>query len=150
MSASEGGWREAGCIFCRIAAGEVPANKVYEDERVLAFLDVAPLSVGHTLVIPKDHYATLDQMPGDLAAACLAVVPRISRAVLAVTGATPGSGAFNLLQNNGTLAHQAVDHVHFHIIPKTEDAGLGIAWPTMQLDAEQARALRAKIVERME
>lgn len=146
MSASEGGRREASCIFCRIVAGEIPANKVYEDDRVLAFLDVGPLSQGHTLIIPKEHYARLDEMPGELAGACVAVGPAIARAVMAVTGAKD----FNLLQNNGALAHQEVGHVHFHVIPKTEDAGLGIEWPKMGFDAEEGKRLREAVAKRIQ
>ena len=89
------------CIFCKIVAGQIPCHKLYEDERVLAFLDVGPLSRGHTLVIPKGHYLTIDQVPAEVAAACGAVLPRLSRAVAAATGAT----AWNVLQNNGKAAN---------------------------------------------
>ncbi|MEX0654825.1 MAG: HIT family protein [Phycisphaeraceae bacterium] len=133
--------RDADCIFCRIVAGEIPCHRLHEDEQVLAFLDVGPLSPGHALVVPKAHYATLDQMPGDLAAACMRVVPGLARAILEVTG----ESAFNVLQNNGERAHQAVGHVHFHIIPKTDDAGLGIDWPAGKVDEQMARDLRTKI-----
>jgi len=135
--------RDPSCIFCRIVAGEIPAYKVHEDEHVLAFLDVGPLADGHTLVIPKAHYATIDQVPDDEAAACMRVVPRLSRAVLAATGAS----AYNVLQNNGKLAHQAVDHVHVHIIPKTERTGLGITWPAGELEEQKAKSLQQRITE---
>src|SRR4051794_14096354 len=112
-------------IFTKILRGEIPCNKVYEDAHVLAFLDIFPLSRGHTLVIPKEPAETLDQLSGDAAAACGRVLPRIARAVMAATGTT----AYNVLQNNGADAHQAVMHVHFHIIPKHDDgSGLGIGW----------------------
>src|SRR3954463_12731813 len=104
-------------IFSKIIAGEIPCHRVYEDDKVLAFLDVNPLSKGHVLVIPKEPAETLDQLSDDSSAAIGRVLPRLSRAVLAATGAT----AFNILQNNTALAHQAVFHVHFHIIPKFED-----------------------------
>lgn len=117
-------------IFSKIIAGDIPCHKVYEDDQVLAFLDVNPLSVGHTLVIPKEEAATLDALSDDAAAAIGRVLPRISRAVLAVTGAKD----FNILQNNGAAAHQAVFHVHFHIIPRVDDRGLGIGWKTTELD----------------
>ncbi len=129
------------CIFCKIVAGQIPCHKVYEDDRVLAFLDVGPLSRGHTLIVTRAHYATLEQVPPDLAAACVVVVPRLAKAVLAATGAT----AWNLLQNNGRLAHQAVGHVHFHIIPKTDAAGLGITWPAGKLDPKDGQDLAARI-----
>src|SRR5262245_24424574 len=121
----------ADTIFAKILRGEIPCHRVYEDEHVLAFLDVAPLSRGHTLVIPREAAETLDQLSDEAAAAIGRVLPRLSRAVLEATGAS----AFNVLQNNGPMAHQAVFHVHFHIIPKYDDgAGLGIGWKTTKLE----------------
>jgi len=131
-------------VFAKILRGEIPCHRVYEDAAVLAFLDVNPLSRGHTLVIPKDMVETLDQLSDDAAAAIGRVLPRIARAVLAVTGAR----AFNVLQNNGADAHQAVLHVHFHIIPKLDDgSGLGIDWKASRLvdGAELAKAIAAKL-----
>ncbi len=120
----------ADTVFGKILRGEIPCHKVFEDERVLAFLDVSPLSRGHVLVIPKEPAVTLDALTDDAAAAVGRVLPRIARAVLAATGAH----AYNVLQNNGPLAHQAVMHVHFHIIPKYDDgSGLGIEWPAAPL-----------------
>ena len=133
-------------IFARILRGDIPCHKVYEDEKVLAFLDVFPLSAGHVLVIPKEAAATLDQLSDESAAALGRVLPRLSRAVLKATGAT----AYNVLQNNGTAAHQAVFHVHFHIIPRFEDAGLGIAWPAGKLDGSAGQALAQSIVAALE
>ena len=125
-------------IFSKILRGEIPCHKVYEDDRVLAFLDIGPLSQGHTLVIPKEEVATLDALSDESAAAIGRVLPRLCRAVQAVTGCD----AYNVLQNNGPAAHQAVYHVHFHIIPKPNDAeGLGIRWPSRELPAPQAAAL---------
>jgi len=131
-------------VFAKILRGEIPCHRIYEDSAVLAFLDVNPLSRGHTLVIPKEPAETLDQLSDDAAAALGRVLPRIARAVLAATGAR----AFNVLQNNGADAHQAVFHVHFHIIPKFDDgSGLGIEWKPTRLDggAELARSIAAKL-----
>jgi histidine triad (HIT) family protein len=129
-------------IFSRILSGEIPCHKVYEDDLVLAFLDVGPLSEGHTLVIPREEAERLDELSDESAAAIGRVLPRISRAVLRATGATD----FNILQNNGAVAHQAVFHVHFHIIPKFADgSGLGIGWPANSLDDEHGRQLAEKI-----
>jgi histidine triad (HIT) family protein len=130
-------------IFTKIIRGEIPCHKVYEDDEVLAFLDINPLSPGHTLVIPKQAAATVDQMSDASAAALGRVLPRISRAVLKATGATE----FNILQNNGAGAHQAVFHVHFHIIPKLADGrGLGVGWRPHKLEPADAAQLREKIV----
>src|SRR3990172_9144353 len=109
--------RMAETIFQKIIDGEVSCHRVYEDDKGLAFLDVFPLSVGHTLVVPKETAETLDQLSDESAAAIGRVLPRICRAALKATGAT----AYNILQNNRPAAHQAVMHVHFHIIPKYPD-----------------------------
>lgn len=123
-------------IFGKIIAGSIPCHRVYEDAQVLAFLDIAPLSRGHTLVIPKEPAATLDQLSDEAAAALGRVLPRICRAVIAVTGVRE----YNVLENNGLGAHQAVPHVHFHIIPKPDDAaGLRLGWPTGRLDGDAAQ-----------
>lgn len=134
-------------IFTRIIAGEIPCHRVYEDDKVLAFLDIGPLSPGHTLVIPKEPAETLDQLSDDSAAALGRVLPRLSRAVLRATGAQD----FNVLQNNGAAAHQAVGHVHFHIIPKFSDgAGLGIDWPAGSLSPEDGERLAQAIAARLQ
>ena len=124
-------------IFDRLLAGEIPCHKVYEDDHVLAFLDIGPLSLGHTLVIPKERKAFLHELSDEAAGAIGRVLPRIARAVLAATGAT----AYNVLQNNGSAAHQAVFHVHFHIIPKLGERGLGILWPAGKLSSDETHAL---------
>jgi histidine triad (HIT) family protein len=131
-------------IFGKILRGEIPCHKVYEDERVLAFLDIFPLSEGHTLVIPKHAVETLDRLPDEDAAAIGRVLPRIARAVMAATGAT----AYNVLQNNGAEAHQAVFHVHFHIIPRFSNrsaAGLEMQWRSGQLSSEHGTSLATAI-----
>jgi histidine triad (HIT) family protein len=132
-------------IFSKILRGELPCHRVYEDEHVLAFLDINPISRGHTLIIPREPAETLDKLSDEASAAIGRVLPRLSRAVLAATGAT----AFNVLQNNSALAHQAVFHVHFHIIPKYGDgSGLGIGWKTGPLGdggAELAKAIAGKL-----
>ncbi len=122
--------------------GQIPCHKIYEDERVFAFLDIGPLSEGHTLVIPREPAATLDALSDESAAAVGRALPRICRAVQAVTGCAD----YNVLQNNGAAAHQAVNHVHFHIIPKpTADAGLGIDWPAGKLDTQQGAVLAERM-----
>jgi histidine triad (HIT) family protein len=124
-------------VFDKILSGEIPCHKVYEDDHVLAFLDIGPLSRGHTLVIPKERKAFLHELSDEAAAAIGRVLPRLCRAVIEATGAT----AYNILQNNGTEAHQVVMHVHFHIIPKMGEAGLGIGWRPTSLSAEEAQGL---------
>ena len=123
-------------VFQKIIDGRIPAHKVYEDERVLAILDVGPLSRGHTLVIPKEPAETLDALSEESAAAVGRVLPRLARAVMQATGVRE----YNVLQNNGRSAHQAVDHVHFHIIPKpSAREGLGVNWPAGALASDAAQ-----------
>ncbi len=124
-------------IFDKIIDGEIPCHRVYEDDHVLAFLDIGPLSDGHTLVIPKERVASLHELSDDAAAALGRVLPRLCRAVMKATGAI----AYNVLQNNGPAAHQAVFQVHFHIIPKLAGSGLEIGWPTGTLDDGRAAEL---------
>lgn len=129
-------------VFSKIIAGQIPSHKVYEDDRVFAFLDINPLAPGHTLVIPKEPAPTLDALSDESAAAIGRVLPRLARAVMTATG----TRAYNVLQNNGAEAHQAVFHVHFHIIPKpSEGAGLRIDWRPGSLQPEPGRALAASI-----
>lgn len=128
-------------VFDKILDGEIPCHRVYEDERVLAFLDIGPLADGHTLVIPKERKARLHELSDDSAAALGRALPRIARAVLAATGASD----YNVLQNNGAAANQAVMHVHFHVIPKTGSRGLELGWRPGSLSDERARELTGKM-----
>jgi histidine triad (HIT) family protein len=129
-------------IFSKIIRGEIPCHRVYEDAQVFAFLDINPLSPGHTLVIPKEARATLDQLSDESSAAIGRVLPRLCRAVMAATGAKD----YNVLQNNGSAAHQVVMHVHFHIIPKMPDGkGLGIGWESQAFDHSAGAELAKRI-----
>ena len=128
-------------IFDQILAGAIPCHRVYEDDYVLAFLDIAPLSPGHLLVIPKERQAYLHDLSDESAAAIGRVLPRLARAMRTATGAT----AYNVLQNNGAEAHQAVFHVHFHLIPKYRSSGLELIWNAGQLEHEAAEELVSKL-----
>ncbi len=129
-------------IFSKILSGAIPSHKIYEDDHVFAFLDINPLSRGHTLVIPKEEVATVGELSDDAAAALGRVLPRICRAVARVSGCPD----YNLLQNNGAAAHQAVAHVHFHIIPKQADGlGLGLAWKPGSLAREEGESLAKEL-----
>ena len=130
-------------IFDRILDGELPCHRVFENEHVLAFLDIGPLSAGHTLVIPKERRAQLHELSDEAGAELGRVLPRIARAVMSATGAT----AYNVLQNNGAEAGQVVMHVHFHVIPRfpgsTGGEGLELGWRPGEL--EDAESLAASI-----
>jgi histidine triad (HIT) family protein len=132
----------ADTVFGKIVRGEIPCNKVYEDDKVLAFLDINPLSEGHTLVVPKEAAESMDRLSDESAAALGRVLPRLCRAVIAATGVSE----YNVLENNGAGAHQAISHVHFHIIPKPNSRdGLTIGWPARSLDRDAAAALARRI-----
>jgi len=128
-------------IFDKILRGDIPCHRVYEDDHVLSFLDINPIAHGHTLVIPKERAAYLHELSDEASAAIGSVLPRLCRAVVCATG----TDTYNILQNNGAIAHQAVMHVHFHIIPRTADDGLGVGWKPGALDAIDAGALLEKL-----
>jgi histidine triad (HIT) family protein len=132
---------ENSCIFCRIARGEIPSMRVFEDDTALAFLDVSPLAEGHLLIIPKAHWERLEEMAPDEVAAITGHLPRLARAVLTATGAK----AYNVLQNNGRAAQQSVAHVHFHVIPRREGDSLGYRWPASTYPPGRGEELRQKI-----
>jgi histidine triad (HIT) family protein len=119
---------------------------LYEDEHVLAFLDIAPLSFGHALVIPKVRAETLDLLSDESAAAIGRVLPRLCRAIKRLSG----TSAYNVLENNERAAHQAIAHGHFHIIPKPDErSGLGVGWPAGKLDPARGAELAARIVQEL-
>ena len=128
-------------IFDKILDGELPSYAVYEDDHVYSFLDVNPIVEGHTLVIPRERKAFLHELSDEASAAIGRALPRIARAVMAATGAEN----YNVLQNNGAPAHQAVFHVHFHVIPRIGDSGLGIGWKSSALEPDEASQLVARM-----
>jgi histidine triad (HIT) family protein len=135
--------RDPDCVFCKIVAGEIPGATVYEDEHSLAFLDIGPVAEGHVLLIPKEHYVTVADMPAETVGRVLANLPRLARAIRTATGAE----ALNILQNNGRPAGQVVPHVHFHLIPKTADGGLSYAWPAGEYPDGRLREVQNSIRE---
>lgn len=132
--------QDSECIFCRIVAGTIPAATVLSTDSAVAFLDINPLADGHTLLIPRRHVTTLDAMPPDDLKGLVGDLPALVRAVMAASGAT----GCNVLQNNGRVAGQVVQHVHFHIIPRVADDRLGYRWnagtyPTGRVEQIQNR-----------
>ncbi|OJJ49171.1 hypothetical protein ASPZODRAFT_129581 [Penicilliopsis zonata CBS 506.65] len=130
------------CIFCKIVKGEIPSFKLFENDKVFAFLDIQPLSRGHALVIPKFHGAKLTDIPDEDLREILPVAKKLAQ--------VSGAENFNILQNNGRIAHQVVDHVHFHMIPKpNETEGLGVGWPTQSTDMDKLKALYEELKAKM-
>ncbi|KAE8373795.1 HIT-like domain-containing protein [Aspergillus bertholletiae] len=132
----------AACIFCKIIKGDIPSFKLFESDKVFAFLDIQPLSRGHALVIPKFHGEKLTDIPDEYLNEILPVAKKLAQAADAKD--------FNVLQNNGTIAHQVVPHVHFHMIPKpNETEGLGVGWPTQATDMDKLKALHEELKSKM-
>ena len=129
------------CIFCKIAAGQIPCHKLFEQEGYLSFLDIGPLAEGHALLVPKPHYENLTVVPADAWARLIAQVPRLAAAVLEVTGAE----GFNLLLNDGLVAGQVVPHVHLHVVPRRAGDSLGYRWNAGSYPAGRAEELCTRI-----
>jgi histidine triad (HIT) family protein len=134
------------CIFCRIVRGELPCEKLYEDDQVLAFMDIGPIIKGHALVIPKAHYDPITAMPADLLGRVIAVVQRIARAQFDGLRAD----GVNVHQTNGAAAGQVVPHVHFHVIPRFHTDGHSWNWRAGKYaDPGEMRTLAAQIRARI-
>lgn len=119
------------CIFCKIINGEIPSAKVYEDEHVLAFLDISPVTKGHTLLIPKVHKENIFELTSEVAERLFSVAPKIANAIKQ----TYQPVGMNLINNNGEKADQSVFHFHLHFIPRYgENDGFGAVWKSNQSD----------------
>lgn len=127
------------CVFCAIAANEIPSFKVYEDDLVLAYLDINPFSKGHTLVIPKEHSSGLLDTPDETLAA---LVARVKKVASHLKSTLPCDG-FNILQNNGEAAGQTVMHIHFHIVPRYGNEE--ISFVSQKGDMDELKALADRI-----
>jgi histidine triad (HIT) family protein len=128
------------CVFCKIIEGAIPSFKVYEDELTLAFLDIGPVNYGHTLVVPKEHYANIDEVSEDLLCAVMKTVKKIGAALKSGLGVK----GYNIMENNDPIAGQVVPHLHFHVIPRTEGDGLGL-WPGGKYGDSEAEEAARKI-----
>jgi histidine triad (HIT) family protein len=135
-----------GCVFCKMVAGEIVVAKVYEDEAVLAFLDVGPISDGHTLVIPKQHCMRIHECDPEVLAE---VASRLGRIAEAVVEAIDADG-YNVLCNNGAAAGQVVDHLHFHVIPRKTGDRVLTEWPSYRYRKGQMEEIAAKIRRNLE
>ncbi|TKJ32753.1 MAG: hypothetical protein CEE38_22575 [Planctomycetes bacterium B3_Pla] len=129
------------CLFCKMVAGQIPVTKVYEDEVVLVFLDIGPISDGHTLVIPRQHFERLDDCPAELLGRVFSSLGKIAGAVATAMN----SDGYNLLCNNGRAAGQIVEHLHFHIIPRNAGDGLFGNWPSYKYEEGKIETIAGKI-----
>lgn len=137
--------KQTSCIFCKIANGSIPCYKVYEDNEVIAFLDINPASRGHTLVLPKEHFSSMVTCPRDLLDHVYEVAQLIAQAQIAQLGA---SGC-NIISNVGSAAGQTVEHFHVHVIPRYTDDGLKLEFPPKQLTAGDMESVLSSIQKGM-
>ncbi|MCC7506542.1 MAG: HIT family protein [Saprospiraceae bacterium] len=131
------------CIFCRIIARELPASIVYEDEAVIAFMDLYPINPGHVLVVPKAHYASLRELPADLGLKVFSVVKAVEQALWTAEGIH--CEGTNVLQNNGRSAWQDVFHVHFHVIPRLQSDNFKVKIPVNKPERAELDEVSARI-----
>lgn len=129
------------CIFCKIANHTIPSYKVYEDDYILAFLDVNPSSKGHTLVITKEHFDSLVTTPKDLLDRAFEVAQLIAQAAIATLGAT----GVNIISNINESAGQTIHHFHIHVIPRYEHDGITLALPTSKLEDDDMKLICSSI-----
>jgi histidine triad (HIT) family protein len=129
------------CIFCKIASGVIPSGKVYETDEVFAFMDIAPVSDGHTLIVPRKHYEKMEDCPPEVLAEMGRVLGIVAKAVVQGTGAD----GYNVICNRGQAAGQVVEHVHFHVIPRTAGDNVFHRWPAYKYPPGRAEELLARI-----
>lgn len=130
------------CIFCQIIAGKIPSSKVYEDDQVLAFLDITQTTPGHTLLIPKQHVKNLLEMSDETASSLFARLPKVARGVQKATGAS----GMNIINNNEAIAGQSVFHAHVHLVPRySSEDGISINYTTHEPDYEALSKLANNI-----
>jgi len=133
------------CIFCKIINGEIPCHKLAENERAIAFLDIMPLTKGHFLIIPKEHYEFAEDAPPELMASLMELATRLAAAAKKALN----FDGVNFLVNSGERAGQVVPHVHLHVIPRYTDDAIHWPWPAGDLSAAAAAALIKSIKEAM-
>ncbi len=130
--------KDDNCIFCKIANGQIPSATIYEDEAFRVILDLGPAAKGHALILPKDHYPNLFELPDDTAAAAMKLAKKLG----AKMKENLGADGFNLVQNNGECAGQTVFHFHLHLIPRYEDDGQKIGWKPGKPSSEELEETR--------
>ena len=134
--------KDAGCIFCKIASGEIPSKTLYEDDDFRVILDLGPATKGHALILPKEHYANLYELPEDTAGEAMKLAKKMATKMterLACKG-------FNLVQNNGEIAGQTVFHFHMHMIPRYQGDGQKIGWSPREVTQEDLEEIKNIIV----
>lgn len=135
--------KDDNCIFCKIANGEIPSKTIYEDEKFRVILDLGPATKGHALILPKDHYANIYELPEEMAGNVMKLAKKMATQITEKLGCE----GFNLVQNNGNLAGQTVYHFHLHLIPRYHADGQTIGWKPQEVSQEELEEVRAQIVD---
>ncbi len=133
------------CLFCRIIAGDIPCQRIYEDEHTFAFMDINPASTGHALIIPREHARTIHELSPEALAATALSAQKVATAVRDTL--TPDG--INLLQCNEPAAGQTVFHFHLHVIPRSKGDGLALGWPISPGDMDAVAGLAARLRTRL-
>lgn len=135
--------RDDNCIFCKIANGDIPSKTLYEDEQFRVILDLGPATKGHALILPKNHYANIYELPEDVAGDVMKLAKKMATTMTDKLGAD----GFNLVQNNGEIAGQTVFHYHLHLIPRYKEDGQKIGWNPQSPTQEDLEAIKDQITK---
>ena len=133
--------RNENCIFCKILNGDIPSTKIYEDDQFVIMLDIGPASFGHALILPKDHYANIFEMPEEVLSKSICLAKTFGEKLVKALGAD----GLNLVQNNGTAAGQTVFHYHLHLIPRYDGDSIGDLWTPGSLNPEARQEILDKL-----
>ena len=130
------------CIFCKIAAGEIPSRKIYEDKDLIAIMDLSPTSKGHSLIIPKEHYTNIYDIDEEIAGKVMKTAKKLATKMTVALNCD----GFNLLQNNGETAGQTMFHFHMHLIPRYKDADM-LKFTSVSFSDEEMDSIRDQIIK---
>ena len=133
--------KDANCIFCKIAAGEIPSKTLYEDEQFRVILDLGPAAKGHALILPREHYANIYEIPEETAALSM----RLAKKMAVLITEKMNCDGFNIVQNNGAVAGQTVSHFHMHLIPRYKDDRQTIGWKPGEPTQEELEEIKNTI-----
>ncbi|MCR4748932.1 MAG: HIT family protein [Lachnospiraceae bacterium] len=134
--------KDDNCIFCKLANGVIPTNSIYEDDDFNVILDAGPATKGHALIIPKEHYKNIYELPEDLTAKAFVLAKKLA---IKMTDRL-GADGFNIVQNNNEVAGQSVFHFHIHLIPRYEGDGQNILWDPKKPTDEEQKAVRDSLI----
>ncbi|MHA1169799.1 MAG: HIT family protein [Candidatus Hodarchaeales archaeon] len=134
---------EKECIFCKIVKGEIPCYKLYEDDETIAFLDINPATKGHSLVIPKSHADNMNKASGEIIVSVYKTVKKVSDMIFEKLN----PDGYNVLQNNGIVAGQMINHLHVHIVPRYLDDGIKLPLPMEKATEDSLKKLHSIITE---